>query len=96
MRLRFLVLVAAAATGSAGAATPAPDPRLEQALNQNVISQINRSTDFDRTIPPLKPPVEPGQGARVAEDVYVDPRLMPSRGGSSTEPAIRVDPRDRR
>jgi len=98
----FLAFVALAATGSAGAATPLPVPAttLEQALNTNVISQIERSTRFDKTMPqigkPAKPAIDPAQGVEVRDDVYLD-RALASQGASrSDEKAILVSPRDRR
>ena len=100
MRERFLLAVAVLATAPAVAATPGPDPRLEQALNANVVAPIERSVDLSKTVPPperaRKPAVDPAM-VRVREDVYVDPRLVPPRPDAADgEPAIRVYRRDRR
>ncbi len=81
---------------SAYAAPPVPDPRVEQVYNTQVVPNINRSVDFERTIPvPVerpKPPVNEQNVKQVAEGVYVDRNLLP-RGGSQDEPGvIRVFP----
>jgi hypothetical protein len=100
MRPSFVAAVAVLATSSAFAATPGPDPRVEQALSTNVISQVERSVQFERTVPalekPRKPAVDHGEMLQVREDVYVDRRLAPQRGGGTDENAIRVSPRDTR
>ena len=101
MKRHFLLMVAVLATGRAGAATPGPDPRLELALNTNVIAPIERSVDLARTLPPpervRKPVVDSPSMLQVREDVYVDRQLLPSAGSRrDDEPAIRVYRRDRR
>ncbi|MGE5641146.1 MAG: hypothetical protein ACM30H_13730 [Clostridia bacterium] len=94
----FPFLVAVLATGTAAAAAPGPDPRLEQALNTGPIAAMQRSVDFTRTVPQVvkrKPEVDPGRSVRVAEDVYVDPALAPKRPARDDERAIRIYRRDR-
>jgi hypothetical protein len=95
----LVFLVAVLTTGMASAAAPGPDPRLEQALNTNVISQVERSVRFERTLPqvekPRRPVVDHGEAAQVAEDVYLDRRLAPAKASPDGGPAIRVFPRDR-
>jgi len=92
-----LFLVAAFATG--GALAAGNDPRLDQALSTTVIAAFDRSVQFDKTIPPLKPAkpeVDSGQAVRMAEDVYVDRNLAPKPPTRGDENAIRVFPPTRR
>src|SRR3954467_4829306 len=96
-KLPWLVVVLA--TGSAAAATPAPlDPRVEQALSTNVIAQIERSVQFEKTLPtvqaPRKPEVDRGEMLQVRDGVYIDRRLAPDTGATDSGRAIRVFPRD--
>jgi len=94
---RYLWFVAAFTTGAASAA--GVDPRLELALSTNLIANIDRSVQFDKTIPPVrpaKPAVDSGQAVRMAEDVYVDRSLAPKQPAAGDEKAIRVFPRDKR
>ena len=92
-----VLFVAILATGSALAA---PDPRLEQALSTNVISQVERSVQFGRTLPqverPAKPVVDHGEMLEVRNDVFIDRRLVSDNQTRDNEPAIRVFPRDLR
>ncbi len=78
---------------------PASSQRLEMALNTHVISQIHRSTQVERTLPPPavrpRPAAEPGS-VRMAESVYLDRSLAPRGQMPHEGPAIRVLPRDAR
>ena len=95
-----LFVVAAVTSGGAAAQQQAgPDPRLEVALSMNVISQVERSVRFDKTIPPQEKPARPefdqGEALQVREGVYVDRRLIPG-GATGDEGEIRVLRRDAR
>jgi hypothetical protein len=97
--MRLLSLVVGLATSfGALAAPPVPDPRLEQAVSTNLIAQIERSVQFERTLPQpaklAKPAVDPGEMAKVADDVYVDRRLVPQDRVPDNENAIRIFRRD--
>lgn len=100
MKRHLLLMVAVLATGRAAAATPAPDPRLQLALNANAIAPLERSVEFWKTLPPLvvrKPAVDSPRMVEVRDDVYVDRQLLPSSGSPrDDEPAIRVYPGRRR
>jgi hypothetical protein len=80
---------------SAYAAPPVPDPRLEQSYNLQVVPNIQRSLEFDRTIPQpaarAKPQVPEQDVKQVAEGVFVERALLPPSGAD--EPGvIRVYP----
>jgi hypothetical protein len=87
-------------SGTAAAAPPGPDPRLEAALSTNILSQVERSVQFQRTLPqpekPRKPSVDEGAMQRVQEDVYIDRRLVPQPVGPADEGAVRIYRRDAR
>ncbi len=96
---RFALLATLLAAASAYAAAPGPDPRLEQQLSMNVISQIERSVEFSRTRPPVAPPRKPvvdaGEMVQVQKDVWLDRRLAPAPGRAEDRgPAVRVYRRD--
>jgi hypothetical protein len=98
---KYSWLVVLLATGSAAAATPAPlDPRLEQALSTNLIAQVERSVQFEKTVPqveaPRKPVVDHGEMLEVRDGVYLDRRLAPDRSATDNEKAIRIFRRDAR
>jgi hypothetical protein len=96
----MVVALATAATAAGAAAAPGPDPRLEVALSTNLISQIERSVQFEKTLQqtakPPKPAVDPGEMVKVHEDVYLDRKLAPQQGPASGEGAVRVFRRDER
>ena len=81
---------------SAYAAAPVPDPRLEQTFNTQVVPSINRSVEFDRTLPQapqrVRPAVHEQNMKEVADGLFVERGLLP-RGGAADEPGvIRVFP----
>src|SRR5579859_156314 len=81
---------------SAHAAQPVPDPRLEQSYNTLVVPNIQRSVEFERTLPqPIqraRPAVNEQDMKRMADGLYVERSLLP-RGGADDEPGvIRVFP----
>jgi hypothetical protein len=90
-----LWFVAAFTTGAASAA--GNDPRLDLALSTNVLSQVERSVQFEKTLPQParlpKPAVDPSEAVQVSQDVYIDRRLVP-QSRSTDDNAIRVSPRD--
>jgi hypothetical protein len=74
-----------------------PPQVAETALNTNVISQINRSVEFAKTMPqPAKarPPMEDPEMLKAGEDLYIDRKLVPQRATTDDERAIRVFPGD--
>jgi hypothetical protein len=78
---------------------PVPDPRLEVVLSTTVISQIERSVAFDKTLPPPavrpRPQVNEPDLARLKDDVYVERSLMPQRGAPADGEAVIIRRRDR-
>jgi hypothetical protein len=83
MRRAFAIslLISLVISLSAYAAPPVPDPRLEQTYNTQVVPNIHRSVEFDRTIPPPaareKPQVQDQDAKQVADGVFVDRGLLP-------------------
>jgi hypothetical protein len=83
---------------------PVPDPRLEQRVNQLLIAEINRSVQFERTIPrPAsllaprpEPVVEERDMVRAADGLYIERSLMPRGALTDGAGAVRVFPRDAR
>jgi hypothetical protein len=95
-----LVFAALACGTTAAAQPPGPDPRLESAISTILISQVERSVQFAKTMPqpekPKKPAVDQGEAVKVHDDVYVDRRLMPNAGASYDESSVRVFRKDAR
>jgi hypothetical protein len=92
----LLSLSAGLVSFSAHGAPPVPDPRIEQVYNTQVVPNIQRSVELERTLPqPLlrdKPAVHEQDVKEVAQGVYVERGLLP-RGGERDEPGvIRVFP----
>lgn len=98
--LRLLLLALIASPALAAAPDLRLNQRLEAAMGTYVISQLDRSVQLYKTLPPAgqprKPVVDRGEAVKVHEDVYVDRRLMPGSGAASDEKALRVFPRDAR
>jgi hypothetical protein len=96
MRCALLVSLSIATMSlSAHAAPPVPDPRLEQTYNTQVVPNIQRSVEFDRTIPQpaarQKPQVQDHDAKQVADGVFVERSLLPP--SRADEPGvIRVYP----
>ncbi|HEY6821747.1 MAG TPA: hypothetical protein VI321_06985 [Burkholderiales bacterium] len=81
---------------SAHAAQPVPDPRLEQSYNTFVVPNIQRSVEFERTLPQparrARPAVNEQNMKQMGDGLYVERSLLP-RGGADDEPGvIRVFP----
>jgi hypothetical protein len=78
---------------------PAPDPRLEMALSTTVISSMERSVAFDKTLPPPatrpRPAVNEPDMAKVDDAIYVERRLLPQRAELDDPEVVRVQRRDR-
>lgn len=100
-----LLVGAMLGAATAVAAAPGDDPRLDQrleaALGTYVISQLDRSVQLSRTMPPpvehpRKRAVDDGEAVRMSEHVYVDRALMPGGAMPRGEDAVRVFPRDAR
>jgi hypothetical protein len=93
--MRYVLLVSLVSL-SAYAAPPVPDPRLEQSFNTQVVPNINRSVEFDRTLPQpaqrQRPAVHEQDVKQVADGLFIERSLLP-RGGAQDEPGvIRVYP----
>jgi hypothetical protein len=97
MRCALLVSLSIATMSlSAHAAPPVPDPRLEQSYNMFVVPNIQRSVEFERTLPqPVqrpRPAVNEQNMKQMADGLFVERSLLP-RGGTEDEPGvIRVYP----
>src|SRR3954469_9638877 len=95
---KALFVVAVFMMGTASAA--GIDPRLDQAINTNLIASAERSVQFEKTLPqpvlPAKPAVDHGEMAKVGEGVYVERRLIPQAGATQDDKAIRIYRRDTR
>lgn len=97
---RALAFASLAFSAAALAQPPGPDARLESALSTVLISQVERSVQFAKTMPQAeakkKPAVDKGEAVKVHDDVYVDRRLLPSSAASDDESAVRVFRKDSR
>jgi hypothetical protein len=95
-----IAVAALALSGIAAAQAPGPDPRLDAALNTNLYSQVERSVQLAKAVPPpdvrRKPEIDHGEAQQVREGVFVDRRLLPAAAAPNDESAVRVFRRDAR
>lgn len=92
----FFVLCAALLAGPALAQQAIPDPRLEPALNRNLIVAMERSARPERTLPApverARPQVHEPELKRLDESLYIERRLLPP---AADDPgAVRIYRRD--
>src|SRR2546430_16976933 len=97
MKLPLLALAIFAAR--VAAAPPVPDPRLEVALGTNVISQIHRSVELQKTMPPpiprAKPVIKEQDMANAGDDIFIERALLPPPPRREDRGAVRIYRRDR-
>jgi hypothetical protein len=97
MKLPLLALALFAAPVIA--APPVPDPRLEVALSTNVVAQIHRSVELQKTIPLVitraKPVVNEQDMAKAGDDIFIERALLPPRPRRDDREAVRIYRRDR-